>query len=599
MADLGNQFPSLPANWGCSDKSSIPVSGERKGFPPQSRESPPPVSSFPVPEKRVLAEQKKPGQRPRAVSPMQAPSPPLPPPCAMEAMDLHQEGAPHGCPGLASNPNFICVTAKSPKGSAQFVLPQETPIQQFKEELSKHFQCETRQLVLVFFGRILKDQWTLWQCGISDGTTVHLVIRSLERDPEVSAPTGTSLALPALSPSSPGSWGPLERNPSGMEWHQMPPSEMVVQKVRQLILANPEIQQLAQQFPAICHILNNMGIMRVILDKMREIMDLAKNPDVEQDLKNPEPLLISVQSNTPGGDNPLRQLNSEVQEPGPNAGQDPLGTPSPYVTLARNPPCLEHMARGGKGGGSPCSDSFPASNSYGRFCTNNSSNEEGGLSGSLPGPLGPLGPPVPSLGPNPGEGPCNVGGIQALIVNLCNAYTQRVMLSLMQNALLVSGGSQAGQQDHVQQQLQNFYQQMQRPEMVAAMSSPKAIQAWGQMEQGLQVLMEEAPVLIPWFVLRLKGLGPMSAMGAMVVGSPLEGEPAALDLRSLCQGPSSPPRPQPPQPLSGHVREQKGPRGHCEQQKPGCQSYSQDPQAQGAIRGGRQHPRPGVQEADR
>ncbi|XP_058041001.1 ubiquilin-1-like [Ahaetulla prasina] len=396
----------------------------------------------------------------------------------------------------------------------------------------KHFKCETRQLVLVFFGRILKDQRTLRQCGISDGMTVHLVIRSLKRDPEDStqsfyiprtsncalASTGTSLTLPALNPISQGSWVPPE-------WHQMPTSEMVVQKVRQLILANPEIQQLAQQFPAICHILNNMGIMRVILDKMREIMDLAKNPDVEQDLKNPEPLLMSVQSNTPGGDNPLRQLNSEAQEPGLHAGQDPLATPNPYVTLAKDP-CPEHKARGGEGGGSQCSDSFPISNSYGRFCTNNSSNDESGLFSSLPGPLGSS---LPSLGPNPGAGLGNVGGIQALIVNLCNAYTQRVMLSLLQNALLASEGMQAACQDHIQQQLQNFYRQMQRPEMVAALSNPKAIQAWVQMEQGLQMLMEEAPVLIPWFVLRLKGLGHTSATGAMATVSPVEEEPAALE----------------------------------------------------------------------
>ncbi|XP_070800255.1 ubiquilin-1-like [Pituophis catenifer annectens] len=451
---------------------------------------------------------------------MQAPSPPLPPLCTMETMNRHQEGGPHACPGLASNPNFICVTAKSPKGSAQFALPQETTIRQFKEELSKHFKCETHQLVLVFFGRILKDQRTLQQCGISDGMTVHLVIRSLKSGPEDSTQSSymPRTSSCALAPISQGSWGALE-------WHQMPTSEMVVQKVRQLILANPEIQQLSQQFPAICHILNNMGIMRVILDKMREIMDLAKNPDVEQDLKNPESLLISVQSNTPGGDNPLRQLNSEVQEPGLNAGQDPLATPSPYVTLARSP-CPEHKARGGEGGGSQCSDSFPISNSYGRFCTNNSSNEESGLFSSLPGPLGSS---LPSLGPNSGAGAGNVGGIQALIVNLCNAYTQRVMLSLMQNALLASEGMQAARQDHVQQQLQNFYRQMQRPEMVAALSNPKAIQAWVQMEQGLQMLMEEAPVLIPWFLLRLKGLGHTSAMGAMATGSPSEEEPAALE----------------------------------------------------------------------
>ncbi|XP_070607696.1 ubiquilin-1-like [Erythrolamprus reginae] len=455
---------------------------------------------------------------------MQAPPPPLPPPpCTTGTLDMHQEGAPHICLGLASNPGFICVTTKSPKGSVQFALPRETTIRQFKEELSRHFKCETRQLVLVFFGRILQDQRTLWQCGIGDGMTVHLVIRPLRTDPEDStqlmsscalAPTGSSLSLPALNVISQDSWG-------APEWHQMPTSEMVLQKVRQLILANPEVQQLAQQFPAICHILNNMGIMRVILDKMREIMDLAKSPEAEQDLKNPEPLLVSIQSNTPGGDNPLRQLNGEAQEPGMNVGQDPLATSSPYVTLARSP-CTEH----GEGAASQGSDSFPLSNTYGRFCTNNSSNDESSLFGSLPDPLSPS---LPSLGVNPGAGLGNVGGIQALIVNLCHAYTQRVMLSLMQNALLASEGMQAARQDRVQQQLQHFYRQMQRPEMVAALSNPKAIQAWVQMEQGLQMLMDEAPVLIPWFMLRLKGLGHTAATGASTTGSPLEEEPATLE----------------------------------------------------------------------
>ncbi|KAM3837417.1 ubiquilin-1-like [Vipera latastei] len=458
----------------------------------------------------------------------------------METLNMHQEGAAHGCPVLAPSPNFIGVTAKSPTGSAQFVLPRETTVRRFKEKLSEHFACQPCQLVLVFFGRILKDQHTLQQCGVSDGMTVHLVIRSLKRDPEDSAqssymprpsgcalaPVGTSLALPALDPISQGAWGPPETHPSSLEWHQTPTSEAIVQKVRQLILANPEIQQLAQQFPAICHILNNVGIMRVILDKMREIVDLAKNPDVEQDLKNPEPLLISVQSNTPGGDNPLRQLNSEVQEPGLNAGQDPLAPSSPHVALARNP-CPEHKVRGGEGfhpGGSQ--GSFSVSNGYGRFCSNNSSNDEGGIFNSLQDPLGSS---LPSLVPSPGAGPCHVGGIQALIVNLCNAYTRRVMLSLMQNVLLTSQGMQATQQDDVRQLLQHFYQQMQRPEMVAAMSSPKAIQAWVQMEQGLQTLMEEAPVLLPWFVLRLKGLGHTPATGAMATGSPSGEESAALE----------------------------------------------------------------------
>ncbi|KAH0625321.1 hypothetical protein JD844_033835 [Phrynosoma platyrhinos] len=216
----------------------------------------------------------------------------------MEIMDKDQEGATVTCPAvIASNPNFICVTAKSPKASAQFVLPEISTVQQFKEELSKHFNCETSQLVLVFFGRILKDQDTLRQCGIGDGMTVHLVIRSLKRDPEESTrpsyvprapdctpipPENRTLSSPAFSPSTQGLWSHPETNPSGAasEWQLVPTSEKIIQKVRQVILANPEIQQLAQKVPAISHILNNMGIMRVILNKMREIMDLAKNPEM-------------------------------------------------------------------------------------------------------------------------------------------------------------------------------------------------------------------------------------------------------------------------------------------------------------------------------
>ncbi|XP_063160854.1 ubiquilin-1-like [Candoia aspera] len=462
----------------------------------------------------------------------------------METVNVHQAGTTLGCPGLATNPNFICITAKSPQGSTQFVLPHQTTIQKLKEELSKHFHCETGQLVLVFFGRILKDQHTLQQCGVSDGMTVHLLIRPLKRDSEDSpqssyllrtsgcalTPTSTSLTLPAFNPSTQGPRGPPEVSPSSIEWQQMPTSEMIVQKVRQVILANPEIQQLAQQFPAICHILNNMGIMRVILDKMREIMDLAKNPDMMQDLKNPDPLLISVQSNTPGGDNPLRQLNSDVQEPGLNEGQDLLDTSSSYDTLARNP-CPEHTVRDSEGlhlGSSKCAGSFPISHSSTSICTTSSCSDEGGIFNSLHSPLGPSSSLLNTV-PTPGAGLCNVGGVQALIVNLCNAYTKRMMFSLMQNALLASKGMQTAQKEHVQQQLLHFSQQMQRPEMVAAMSNPKAIQAWVQMEQGLQALVAEAPVLIPWFILRLKGLGNSSEIGPMATGSPSEEESAALE----------------------------------------------------------------------
>ncbi|XP_061485739.1 ubiquilin-1-like [Rhineura floridana] len=470
----------------------------------------------------------------------------------MATMDKDPEGPTIACPIIASNSSFICVTAKSPKASAQFVLPEISTIQQFKEEISKHFNCETNQLVLVFFGRILKDQDTLRQCGIMDGMTVHLVIRSLKRDQEdppqppyvprtmthALIPSASSLTSPAFSPSSQGSWGLPDLNPTSTEWQVVPTSEMIIQKVRQVILANPEIQQLAQQVPAISHILNNMDIMRVILDKMREIMDLAKNPDMIQDLKAPDQALISLQGSIPGGDNPLRQLNSEIQEPGLSAVQDLFAFSNPYATLVRSP-CPEHTGLGSQSSHMETPErmgTLPISHSSTSICTNSTCSDEGGIFSSLANPLGHSSS-MPNLAPTAGAGMFGVGGIQnpdaseipKLIVNLCNAYTKRMMFSLMQNALLASEGSgQASQQEQVQQLLLHFSQQMQSPEMVAAMSNPKAIQAWVQMEQGLQALVAEAPVLIPWFMLRLRGLGYSTGVSPWANDSPCQGS-AALE----------------------------------------------------------------------
>lgn len=452
------------------------------------------------------------------------------PECIMETMEKSQEGGLAG-PANATNPTFLCVTARSPKGSAQFVLPETCTIQEFKEEIAKRFSCEAGQVVLVFFGRLLKNQDTLRQCGVHDGMTVHLVIRSLKSDqedpprpsylpkPPVCVPTLSmdgNITTPTFSLSSERPWVAPERNPSSAECPVVPTSEMIVQKVRQVILANPEIQQLAQQIPAISHILNNTDIMTVILDKMREIMGPARTPEMMQAPKSQDQALLSVPGNVPGGDNSLRRRDSEIQEPGRHAVTQDVFAPSPYATLVRNPRC-EVTNQGLRMGNSERMDSLPISYSSTSICTTSTLSDEGGASNSWVNPLG-YSTSMPNLGPGSGTGRFNPGGppnpyaaeIPMLIVNLCNAYTKRMMFSLMHNALLASQGTHPAQQEQMNQQVLHLSQQMQSPEMMTAMSNPKAIQAWVQMEQGLQTLAAEAPILLPWFMLRLRGLGNMA-----------------------------------------------------------------------------------------
>lgn len=50
------------------------------------------------------------------------------------------------------------------------------------------------------------------------------------------------------------------------------------------------------------------------------------------------------------------------------------------------------------------------------------------------------------------------------------------------------------------QQLPTFLQQTLLSEVLMALANPKALQAILQMEQGLHLLVTEAPVLLPWIV---------------------------------------------------------------------------------------------------
>lgn len=88
-------------------------------------------------------------------------------------------GAPAASP--SAEPKIMKVTVKTPKEKEEFAVPENSSVQQFKEEISKRFKSHTDQLVLIFAGKILKDQDTLSQHGIHDGLTVHLVIKTQNR----------------------------------------------------------------------------------------------------------------------------------------------------------------------------------------------------------------------------------------------------------------------------------------------------------------------------------------------------------------------------------------------------------------------------------
>ncbi|KAJ7423231.1 Ubiquilin-1 [Pitangus sulphuratus] len=425
----------------------------------------------------------------------------------------------------------------------------ELEAEKFKEEISKRFKSHTDQLVLIFAGKILKDQDTLTQHGIHDGLTVHLVIKTQNRSQDhpaqqanttgnaaTTSTSSTSTSTPASTNSNPFGLGGLgglaglsslglntsnfSELQSQMQRQLMSNPEMMVQimenpfvqsmlsnpdLMRQLIMANPQMQQLIQRNPEISHMLNNPDIMR-------QTLELARNPAMMQEMMRNQDRALSNLESIPGGYNALRRMYTDIQEPILNAAQEQFGG-NPFASLVSN------ASTGGDSQPSRTENRDPLPNpwapqSSSRTSTTNTSTsgESSGSSNAENSTSGTTGQSStgPNLGPGLGAGMFNTPGMQSLLQqitenpqlmqNMLSApYMRSMMQSLSQNPDLAV--------------------QMQNPDTLSAMSNPRAMQALLQIQQGLQTLATEAPGLIPGFNPGLGGLGSSGAPAESTVPS--------------------------------------------------------------------------------
>ncbi|XP_035744821.1 ubiquilin-1 isoform X3 [Egretta garzetta] len=424
----------------------------------------------------------------------------------------------------------------------------------FKEEISKRFKSHTDQLVLIFAGKILKDQDTLTQHGIHDGLTVHLVIKTQNRSqdhPAQQANTTGSTATTSTSSSSTSTPASTNSNPFGlgglgglaglsslglntsnfselqsqMQRQLMSNPEMMVQimenpfvqsmlsnpdLMRQLIMANPQMQQLIQRNPEISHMLNNPDIMR-------QTLELARNPAMMQEMMRNQDRALSNLESIPGGYNALRRMYTDIQEPMLNAAQEQFGG-NPFASLVSNASTGGDSQPSRTENRDPLPNPWaPQSSSQTSTTSTSTSGESSSSSNAGNGTSGSTGQSstVPNLGPGLGAGMFNTPGMQSLLQqitenpqlmqNMLSApYMRSMMQSLSQNPDLAV--------------------QMQNPDTLSAMSNPRAMQALLQIQQGLQTLATEAPGLIPGFNPALGGLGNTGAPTGSTVPSSVPSE---------------------------------------------------------------------------
>ncbi|XP_075002257.1 ubiquilin-1-like [Calonectris borealis] len=96
--------------------------------------------------------------------------------------------------------NIIKVTVKTLKQKERFEVAQGSTVEEFKEEVAKRFKTLPDLLILIFAGKVLKDQDTLSQHGVRSGVSIHVIIRSQKRTQDDLADQGRA-TTPTRPPS--------------------------------------------------------------------------------------------------------------------------------------------------------------------------------------------------------------------------------------------------------------------------------------------------------------------------------------------------------------------------------------------------------------
>lgn len=133
--------------------------------------------------------------------------------------------------------NKITITVKTPKEKEVFEVYEKKSVKEFKEQVAPRFKAEPDQLVMIYAGKIMKDNDTLESHNVKEGFTVHLVIRAAPK-PSDSGPSRP----PADISATPFSLGGLGGLP-GMEGLGMGSNTFMElqNRMQSEILGNPEL----------------------------------------------------------------------------------------------------------------------------------------------------------------------------------------------------------------------------------------------------------------------------------------------------------------------------------------------------------------------
>ncbi|KAF7233801.1 hypothetical protein EG68_09510 [Paragonimus skrjabini miyazakii] len=251
--------------------------------------------------------------------------------------------------------------------------------------------------------------------------------------------------------------------------------------IRSLFQANPQMRELMERNPEVGHMLNNPELLR-------QSMEIARNPAMMQEMARNYDRALSNLEAVPGGMNHLQRIFRDIQEPLMDAaasmrsGENPeTPTSNPFADLAgvrRAAPTNEPMPNPWAPATSPNSDSA-------NVTTASSAPASGQNTDLMQNMLNQL-----SSRPELFSNAFQVPYVQAMLEAMSADPT--VMENLIMNNPMIAS-VEPGVRDRMRQMVPQLANQLSQPEFVNMLRNPRALQAMMQIQQGLQILQQEAP----------------------------------------------------------------------------------------------------------
>uniref|UniRef100_I3MXF9 Ubiquilin-like protein n=1 Tax=Ictidomys tridecemlineatus TaxID=43179 RepID=I3MXF9_ICTTR len=209
--------------------------------------------------------------------------------------------------GREPSSRIIRVSVKTPRDCQEFLLAEDSSVRHFKKQIAERRHCDIDRLVLIFTGKILRDQDILSQRGILDGTTVHLVVRTRLK----------GLAIPGAMPGTTGH-STHRSEPLASEGASISPDLAdFFSQLTQLLMTAPECVVQFLEDPLIQSLENEKQANHVPVQKhdpaLKTLETLQKRAQQQELLEAGKQRLEALKAE-PGGDNAMHPVCSDLQQ---------------------------------------------------------------------------------------------------------------------------------------------------------------------------------------------------------------------------------------------------------------------------------------------